>query len=237
MAMFLDASKLYRAFQRELPEGVYADGPPTAFFTTASAYAKAVQLETVYANLQRIYDNQFPQSADERIYDWEKYAFGRFLEGSLTLQERRDLIVARFRLRPGITKQDMLDVVYSIIGNDKEVRIITWGCGEDGGWELGESQLGVTTYLNGSRLVDVTSGIYPDAEICDLTAADLGMSQDDFDQMQETAYTYEVMIYGYTLTADERTLIDSELTKREPARATHIITDGLDIADLPEGET
>jgi hypothetical protein len=238
MAKFLSTDEIYRMWQRELPEGVYFDGSATGSFSTASVRAKSMLLKTAYDNMARVYDNQYPQLADERIFDWELYAFGRYLPGSLTLAERRTKILDRFRLRPGITTSDMKAVVLSIIGQDKTVEIRPWGC--DGGvWLLGISQLGIDTYLAGARLVDITPGVFPGLDLCDLSDDTDPILSSDFylAELQETAYTYEVCIFGYTLTDDERNLMDAELKKYEPARAAHVITDNLDPADTLDGET
>jgi hypothetical protein len=71
MPKFLSATEAYRMIQRELPENVYIDGPATAGYSTASVYSKALAIEKIYQNLERIYDNFFAQTADEKIADWE----------------------------------------------------------------------------------------------------------------------------------------------------------------------
>lgn len=240
MAIFLDAPKAYRLIQRELPEGAYPDGSPSGFFSTASVYAKASIIETAYGNLNRIYQNMFPQTSDENIHDWEIKAFGFYLPDSLTLLERQTAIVNKLRQRPGINRQAIEDIVRTNIGDDKTFIIIDWNCDGDsingtGVWLIGVSQLGIDTFLGGARMTDVTPSLYPTGKFC-INDPIFGKTDMEWAAMQEQAYTYEVRIYGYTLTADERTALDLALSKGEPARSAHVITDGLDPNDLPSGE-
>lgn len=238
MAIFLDVEESYRLMQRELPEGAYADGAPSAFFTTASIYAKAKQVEQSYDNMERIYDNMFPQSADENILDWEQKVFGRLLDASLTLQQRRDLIIARMRVRPGINKQAISDIVTVVLGEDALFDIIEWNCshdGDGGGWILDESQLDINTYLNSQPMSDVTPSLFPSANFC-INDPQFGKTDQEWAEMQEQAYTYEVIIYGMTLTAQQRYELDRDLTAGEPARSQHVITDGADVNDMIGGE-
>lgn len=230
MPDFLDRQRLYRALQRELPEDVYPDGAPSGFYSTADMDSVADCAATGYANLERVYENYFPQDADERIDAWEVKAFGYNLPASLTLQERRDRVVAKLRARNGISKPDIVDVVKSIIGTDKTVEIREWGCA-DGGWMLDISQLDIETILNGQNLVDATGAL-----LCEGPPSAYGKTDAEWAEMQEEAYTYDVLIYGYTLSAAERRTLDETLDAAEPARSTHHILDGLEPPDLINGD-
>ena len=86
MAKFLSRDEVYRLLQRELPEGVYPDGAPSSYYSTADIDSVASVASTGYANLQRIYDNYWPQSADEFLSTWEITVFAKNLSASLTLQ-------------------------------------------------------------------------------------------------------------------------------------------------------
>lgn len=226
MPVFLNREQVYRLLQRELPAGIYPDGAPSAYFSTADMDAVAAVAATGYANLERIYENNWPMTADERIADWEIVAFGYNLPVSLTLAERQDRVTEKIRSRKGLTIADMVSLVKAIIGTDKLVEAIEWGC-SSGGWMIGVSQLGVETYLNGfpSRLT-VTGPL-----ICEADPADYGYTQEQWDQMREDAYTYQINVYDYTLTDAEYDAIDAALTIAEPARSAHVIKSGLD-ADL-----
>lgn len=240
MAIFLTAQQAYRLIQRELPEGVYPDGSPTGFYSTASVYSKAKVFESAYTNLSRIYDNMFPQTADEKQLDWELKAFGYYLDPALSLEDRRKLVINKLRARPGINRIAIEDIVRSVIGSDITFLVIDWNCAQaqtingTGVWMIGESQLGIDTYLGGARMADVTELLYPGADFCNNDPI-FGKTDEEWAAMQEQAYTYEVLIFDYTLTAAQRAALDEALTRGEPARSAHVITDGQDLNDLPSG--
>jgi len=228
---FLTEFEFYRMLQRELPEDVYPDGAPSAYFSTADMDAVAAVAASGYANLARIYDNMFPQYAEENISDWELLVFGYYLDSSLSLSQRRDKIVGKIRERRGITIPDMIAITKSVIGLDKEIEIWERGC-DSGGWMIGVSQLGINTILNGANLVNATG---PD--LCHKSPSDYGLTADEWALAQEEAYTYDVRVYNYTLTALELEQLDAALSKGEPARSQHVITSGLTDADKLSGTT
>lgn len=226
MPLFLTRQEIYRILQRELPDDCYADGAPSAFFTTADMASVAKTIATAYSNLERIYVNYFPQTADEKIGDWEVEVFGFVSDAVLTLQERRDRVVQKLLNRPGITKADMERAVTGEIPSlgPSGFEIIEWGCGccGEGAWILDESELDVSTFLNGQNLVDAVG-----PGLCDASPADYGKTPAEWAEMQEEAYTFEVRIFNRVLTAAERASLDARLTAAEPARSTHVITDNL----------
>lgn len=226
MPIFLTRDQVYRMLQRELPDDVYPDGPPSAFFSTADMDAVADVAATGYANLHQIYLNYWPQSCDdESIGAWEQKAFGYNNDAALGLPARQNLVVERLRTRRGLTIGDMRAVVLSIIGSDKIVEVVNWGC-DDGSWILNANQLGITTRLgSGPRLQAA------DPFACELGPAHFGLTPQQWKDIQDDAYTYAVLIYGYTPTAQELRKIDEQLTIYEPARSTHHIEYGLDPAD------
>lgn len=225
MPRFLTREEVYRLLQRELPDVAYPDGAPSAFYSTADMDATAGTIATAYDNQERIYANYFPHSADEKINDWEITAFGVLQDASLTLAERQDRVTAKIRSRKGLTKTDMLQTVQSVIGTDKIIEIVEWGCG-DGGWILDVSLLDYSTILNGIALIQATGPM-----LCEMGPEDFGLTQAQWVEMQTEAYTYEVLIYGYTLTQNEYDEIHAALNVAEPARSNHVITSGLDPAD------
>lgn len=227
MAKFLSRHELYRLLQRELPEGAYPDGPPDRYYSTADMDSVAAVAASGYANLERIYDNYFPQTADESMADWETKVFGSPLDSSISLQARRDAVLIKIRNPYGIRKSDMVNVVKSVIGTDKLVEIIEWGC-RDGAWILDYSELDISTYLGGADLMK-----YPGISSCEKPA---GLTTEEWIIYQEEAYTYDVLIYEYTLTAAQREEIERQLGIEEPARSRHFIYDNLDEADMISGE-
>jgi hypothetical protein len=222
MPKFLTTDEVFAILQRELPDDVYPVGAPSAYYSTADNYGFADGVAAAYANLARIYANFWPLSADERISDWEVTAFGYELSSSLSLDAKRQLVNARMIAKKGTTTADLVAVVKSVIGTDKVVEVAGWG-GADGGWILNDNQLGITTIFNsGPRLKAV------DPLVCEKGPADFGLTQQEWDWIREEAYTYSVLVYGYTMTAAERVAVDSELLIYELARDQHFIYDGLD---------
>lgn len=221
MPTFLTQAQLYRVLQRELPEDVYADGAASAFYSTADMASVAKTLETAYSNLYRIYLNYFPQYADEKISDWEVMIFGLVSDASLTLQQRRDRILARLRTRRGITKQDMLDISLEVLGTDftNDIEIAEWN-NYTGVWMLGLSQLGIETILG-------SNGNVWGPALCSQDAADWGLTDEEWADLKEQAYTFQIRIYLHTLTDSQREALETALYYGEPARSNYVITDGL----------
>ncbi len=222
MPKFLNRHEIYRLLQRELPEDVYPDGPASAFYSTADMDSVADCAATGYANLERLYENYWPQSADERITDHEITAFGFALSASLTLEERRDRVITKLRAKKGITNNDMKQAVLSIIGSDKEVVVVEYGCGkgEFGTWLIGVSELGYNTYLGGMNMLLITGEF-----ACEATAEEYGITEEQLEMIKTQAYTYEIKIFNYTLSVAERAAIESALSEGEPARSTHVVFD------------
>lgn len=229
MPKFLVADELYRLIQRELPEDAYPDGKPADFLSTAESFAEAKVFESAYDTLRRVYDNYFVDTADEKLADFEMKYFGYLLGNTLSIDDRRAKIKAKIQSTVGITKAAMVLISSQNLPLGTDFEIIEWGCG-DYGWILDESQLDISTVLNGASQW-LTSG----ADACSKSAADFGISQADLQDIQEMAYTYEVRIYDTTIDAVTRDMLDKALTKGEPARSRHIITDGLSSADKIEG--
>lgn len=241
MPKFLSQQETYRLIQRELPEGVYADGPPSAFFTTADNDSIAKTVATAYANLSRIYENYFPQSTDERIDDWEVKVFGVVSDDGLTLAERRSRVLAKIRKKPSLALWEILTLVASRLPEGVFVQVVNWGCGDGGSWILGKSKLGVDTILgwgnpsliqgddlcaavvgNGWRLGSSALGV--DTR---LTGT---YSWQTISQVQAKAYTYEVRIFGYELTGLDYEKLVLELAAAEPARSGRLIRQNLSLA-------
>ena len=232
MPIFLTKDQIYRIIQRELPpQNVYPDGPASAFYSTADSYATAKIIGDSYDNLQNIYDNYFPQYATDRQGDWEDLILGKKLDASLSLQERRNRVISKIRSVRRTTPADILATVYTIIDSSILVEIAEWNCG-CAGWVLDVSLLDISTILNGFNNLN---RVGPD--LCTLEAADYGLTPEEFANYQAEAYTYEVRIYGYTLTTEQRSDLDAALLQAEPARSVHIILDGLDPADSIGGDT
>lgn len=219
MPTFLSREQIYRVLQRELPEGVYPDGPPSAFFSTADNDSIAGIAASGYQNLSVAYDNYFPQLAVEKLSDWEIAVFGAVSSSLLTVLERQQRILEKLRAQLDISWGSILSQIQEIFdAAGLEFDLVTW-CGSVGGggaWDLEFSQLDVDTYLS---FMDPIRTAFLD---CSLDYASIGLTADQLAAAQRTAYTYEVRVIGH---ADASFLadLDAILTAIEPARSTHYI--------------
>ena len=243
MAIFLTAQQIYRALQRELPEGAYPDGSPSGFFSTASIYSKAQLAEAAYSNLNRIYQNYFPQTADEKIDDWVFKAFGSYFDDNVTLEEKRSRVIAKIRKQPSITAWEILTLVAGYVPEGTYVQVYS-PCGEDQFWTLGVSLLGINTFLSGLTIADLG---YDPADWCDIVSnlhwrlGDDGLGLNttladptwqDVSQVQRNAYGYEIRIFGYTLSAEDTEKLRLDVQRNEPARSSFILRQNLDLNDF-----
>lgn len=225
MPTFLTRAQVYRMLQRELPEGVYPDGPATAFFSTADNDAIAGIAASGYSNLSIVYDNYFPQLAVEKLSDWEMAVFGAVATSALTVLERQQRVLQQLRAQFSISYASILSQIEEIFeAAGLEFDLVNWNGGQGGNgekfgggaWDLEFSALDADTYL--SPMDPVRSG----GMDCSLDYLAHGLTAAQLQAIQETAYTYEVRIIGH---ADASFLadLDATLKRIEPARSTHYI--------------
>lgn len=226
---FISRAEAYRILQRESPEGLYPDNGESGSYSAADYSAFSSLIGDASANLSRIFDNYFPQYTDESVSDWEIKVFGYNLDASLTLAERRTRIIEKIRSLKTTTIASLSSTIASTIGASYDFEIVEWGC-VTAGWTLDYSQLDISTILNGFNRLD-----YVGPDLCSYTASDFGLSEEDYLLMREEAYTYEVRIYGATLSLLELKALDKALLEAEPARSQHIIVDGVDPNDKING--
>lgn len=225
MPIFLTREQVYRTIQRELPDG-FPDGPASAFYLTADADATAKVFADAYASQKNIYDNYFPNYATDRQGDFERLYLTQQLDASIQLQARRDRVIAKIRSQRRTTPQDIIQTVYTVIDSSHTVQIAEWGCG-CAGWVLDVSELDVSTILN-----EFNNLILVGPDLCTKDAADYGLTPEQYAAYQKEAYFYEVRIFGYTLTDQERIDLEQALLAAEPARSAHQVLDGLDPDDM-----
>jgi hypothetical protein len=242
---FLTRNELYRLLQRELPEGVYPDGAPSAFYSTADMDSIAGVLATAYENLERIDANNFPQTADERIASWvEKMFIGASFDSSVTLQDLRDRVIAKVRKQPKINLWEVLILVASYVPPGVYVQVVE-ECGDGKNvWALGESKLGVETYLRGFKhwheygfsnaeycnvIKDLgwrlgENKIGDDTKLSDVYGPDLYDSQFSF-------YGYTIRVFNYQITGTSLEQLKRQLSDTAPARSPEMIIQNLNPAD------
>lgn len=246
MPKFLSAYEVYRVIQRELPEGAYPDGPASAFFSTADSYASGQAVATLYDNLARIYANNFPQTADERIDDWVFKVFGFYLPAGTTLGDKRQRVIDKIRKQPTISLWEILKLVAQSVPRGTFVQVAEYQCGAAQGWKLGVSLLGATTYLNFNNTYQQLN-LPPGTDWCGFVRNQhwrlgrdaLGVNtflskytQEQIYQPQAKAYGYEIRIFDYVLPPEQLMQLDFEVKAAEPARSYHVFRQGLQLVDF-----
>lgn len=249
MAKFLTREQLYRVIQRELPEDVYPDGAPDKFYSTADSDATADVVATGYANLERIYQNYFPQTADEYIDKWiDKMFIGVSFDASVSLQDKRDRVIAKVRKRPTLQLWEILKLLAGYVPPGTYVQAVEYNCGSglNGGmWRLGVSRLGVDTMLGFDNIFEKLG--VDAADWCDIVSNRgwrLGVSQLGVDteinefsyleiiEPQIRAYGYEIRIFDYAVTGTSFAQMVRAINETEPARSVHQIRQNLALADF-----
>lgn len=234
MAQFLDRSQLYLLLSRELPEDVYPfSADPAVYWHSSSLWAKAGVLEGCYTRAQQNYDNYWPQLADEVGIALHELAWFGVISTGLTLQERRDRVLAKQRAKPSMSNTDLTDIVKAELPPGTIVELVSWnedvdGDGVGGTWYLGVSELGVDTFLGAYGSHAFPAG----TDQCEMDGSEIGLTPDEWAEYQAQAYTYEVRIYEYTPTADELAAIERALNEAEPHRSRHIVLSNVDISEF-----
>jgi len=227
MATVLDVEQILSAFFRQLPKGQFAEDraddpdPARRSISSSDLRAQSEALAGAYGNLQAIWSNKFITYADAQgIARWEKDLFSETVDQSLALPIRRANALAKFRANGGISWDAItaiLDPLFAELG--MPYQLVCW-CGAFGGaWVLDFSVLDVETYLS---LFDPLIGAAAGLNNCDLDYISAGLTAQDLEDIQRTAYTYEVRIFGNAPLAFLDRL-EKILTEAEPARSTHVI--------------
>lgn len=245
MAKFLTREQAYRILQRELPEGVYPDGAPSGYYSTADMDSVADVVATGYANLERIYANYFPQTSDEYIGKWvEKMFIGVSFDSSVSLQELRDRVIAKIRKRPTIAMWEVAKLVAGYVPEGTYIQIFEYGC-HDGFWKLGVSKLGKTTVFGfDNEFQDLGVDASDWCAFVKDRQWKLGVSKLGIDTIlneysyaqiiepQMRAFGYEVRIFGYEITGTSLDQLVKQIRATEPARSVHYLRQNLNLADF-----
>ena len=231
---FLNVNEILELLLAELPDGVYAQDRANNVDVTKRSYSSAEMLAhaTLLAGVSTaalgVYKNFFITTLTaDGLGQWEKDYFGAIQDSSLTFTQRQQNLFAKFRATGGLSTPYITSVVSGIltpVGLTFEILPLsgqTNANGLTGTWILGYSSLGLDTYLGAlDPLIGDQVGHTP--LDCSLNYAAAGITADQLADIQKTAYSYEVRIYG-NADAVTLSLLDSVLTKLEPARSTHII--------------
>lgn len=228
MPKFLNTEEIYRILQRELPENVYPDGAPSAFFSTAENHAVADAASGVYTALEQVYQNFFPQSANEQIDEWEVKVFGATTALAFTLQQRRDRIISQLRSSLSISLWDILVVINSYVPIGTFTQILEWGTATDEWWILDVSELDLGTVLGGGN-----PSLYYGSNACAQSQADYlagGALQQQVIDARKQAYFYEVRIYDYTLASDTLADMIATIKSLHPVRSDFEVFQNISLA-------
>lgn len=224
---FLDVEQILDAFFRQLPKDQFAQdraddtNPVKRSFSSSDLRSQATVLAAAYANLNQIHDNKFITTTDELgLTRWEKDLFSETVDRSQPLAARRGNALGKFRAKGGIdydTIKAILDPIFAAQGLDYD--IVYWSGFNGGAWILDVSLLDVDTYLSlYDPLVAAGLGLVD----CNFPPLPPGISSQDLEDIQRTAYTWEIRIHGHA-SAEFMAQLDLLATQIEPARSTHYI--------------
>jgi hypothetical protein len=216
MAIFLTRAQIYRVLQRELPEDVYPDGAPSQYLSTAENDSIAGTLETVYSNMGAAYLDMFPMTT-LNIEAWEKKVFNEIYVGTLSLDDRRNRVLAFLRNEPDMSYWTIITTIASFLPAGSSVRVANRG--RNSPTIVGQI-MGENSDLVWNR--DWTAGDPAPAGVT--VTDDIRNNYSSMLNVRTTAYTYDVTLYGTLITAELMSAIDAMLTQIEPARSAHTIT-------------
>ena len=223
----------------ELPDGVFATDRADDVdfdkrsFSSSELRAHAQMFANAYELLSQTYQDKFISTVTEAgLNPWEKDLFATSQDSSLSFTRRQQNLLSKLRSIGGISLPAIRSVVDGILTPQGLTFAILPYSGQsngvdNGAWLLGVSALGAGTYLSGA---DPLIGARQDPGYtpldCSGNYAAAGLTADQYAAIQQTAYAYEVQIYGL---ADNATiaLLDKQLTALEPARSTHYIRNNV----------
>ena len=237
--LFPNAEQILDILLGEIPPGVFAedraDSPDESQRSYSSSELRvwSQQIADLYENLQKVENNKFIVTADViGLTQWEKELFSTAQDSNQSVTDRRQNLLAKLRSSGGISLEAILSVIHGILDPvGLPFELLTW-CGSSNGavtgaWILDVSALGLDTYLGTLDPLNGTGlGLGLTPLDCRLDYVAAGLTLDEMIEIQETAYMYEIDIYG---NADAATLalLDRQLTALEPARSSHIIRNNV----------
>ena len=219
----------------ELPEGVYAEdrandpNPDKRSVSSSELRAHARMLAVLYQNLDVInQDKAITTVSPSGLSNWEKQLFATAQDASQPDLTRQQNLLAKKRASGGISLPAIRAVASAIltpVGLAFDI-FQTNGASngtDTGAWVLGVSRLGEDTYLAlQDPLIGTGMGPGQTPLDCSLDYAAAGITALQLAQIQQTAYSYEVRIYGHA-SANILAVLDAALTALEPARSAHKI--------------
>ncbi len=236
---FPNVEELLTVLLGELPNGLYATDRADSSdiekrsYSSSEVRAHAQMIADLYANLEDIFSDKFLTTATESgLSSWERELFAAVQDSSLTTEQRRANLISKLRSTGGISLPAIRNVIAGILSQSGVTFSILPYSGQSNGvtrgaFVLEESFLEVDTWL---ALEDpiLGTGMNPGQTPLDCSNdfAAAGLTEDDVTRIRETAYTYEVQIYG-SVDAVTLSILNKRLTELEPARSTHVIRTGV----------
>lgn len=215
MAKFLTQSEIYKLLQRELPENLYYQGPPSQSYSGAELDSTAKVLRQIYSQAESIYHNMFPTTVDEQLNEWEIKCFGTTDASGKSTSERVGSILAHLRSSANLSTWDLLVGIASIaVGTYVEIiqnnELYYFGSIDCRG-ENADEIWGPDWYL-GKPLPE---NAFAEPYILN--------SQAQLLALRERAFGYIVKVYSTALSDRLKADIETFITKSEASRSAHVV--------------
>jgi hypothetical protein len=217
MVRILTREEIYKGMAREMPDGVFPDGSPTQFISTADTDAVAQTIATSYTALGQVdTESSIITATETSIGKWEYTYFSQQFEGEL-LEDRRARILGKIRQNEDISQWQIQLVCAAFFPNtwievrqrnqlDDETSSMVKGTSADTVWG--------PTWTSGDAFPSGVTG--------------LEIIRTDVEQMryaQLQAFIYDIYIFtNDTISTETLTSFSAKLTEQEPARCRHTIT-------------
>lgn len=240
---FLTEDEILQILKSELPDDLFAQDnannpdPAKNSYSSSELRAAANAFANVYAGLQKRYNDKFITTATSSgLDDWANELFSSAQDSSLEVNQKRGNALAKLRASQGISYAGITALVSGVLdplGIDFDV--CTWSGLNNGAWVLDESPLDLGTYLS---QIDPIEGMVAGNTALDCSGnyVAAGLTEEQYREIQQVAYTYEVRIYG-TVDSVTLNLLDQLLTIAEGARSTHILQNNFPGSLSPDNNT
>lgn len=242
---FPNIEDVFDLLMSELPEGVYADDrsddpdPEKRSYSSAELRAQAAMFAGIYENLRLVNNDKFASTVTlDGISRWEVDYFKDAQDSNISFSNRKIRLFTKLQSVGGISLPAMKKVIGSILDPEGLAWDILPYSGQNNGsingaWIFEYSRIDLDTFL---AKLDPIIGSQQSMGLtqlsCDLNWASAGITEQDLLDIQETAYKYEVRIFG-NADAITLTILEKQLTAFEPARSSHYIRNNSTGAVLP----
>lgn len=240
--LFPSVDQVMEVLMGELPKDVYATDraddpdPNKRSVSSSEIRAHAQTYADIYANLKLVNNAKriSTLTADDlsSVGFWEKMLFATAQSSGQPFATRQANLFAKYRAQGGLSFPYINGLIASILTPLGLAFQQSTMCNPMGGtsWILDVSALEVDTILNfADPLLGAGRGPGITPLDCSLDYAAAGISAQTLADIQATAYTYYVFIYG-NASAATLSQLDQLLTQSEKGGSTHVI---INNAPLP----